>query len=166
MGDGMYAPAGDLLQLLPQRLDIVVGQRHRAGDAGLDDAHIIIVALVIPLHAVAEAAEALLFDEELDEVDDEGMRPIAEGFLHDGYSNSQTVQTATLPSGGYWGDIGYALLRTFPDRAELTFRQTDFYFNRRWAERPRQKNWLARVNAHDGRQVVFWYDKPGNFYKS
>ena len=91
---------------------------------------------------------------------------IAEGFLHDGYSNSQTVQTATLPSGGYWGDIGYALLRTFPDRAELTFRQTDFYFNRRWAERPRQKNWLARVNAHDGRQVVFWYDKPGNFYKS
>ena len=91
---------------------------------------------------------------------------IAEGFLHDGYSNSQTVQTATLPSGGYWGDIGYALLRTFPDRAELAFRQTDFYFNRRWAERPRQKNWLARVNAHDGRQVVFWYDKPGNFYKS
>ena len=91
---------------------------------------------------------------------------IAEGFLHDGYSNSQTVQTATLPSGGYWGDIGYALLRTFPDRAELAFRQTDFYFNRRWAERPRPKNWLARVNAHDGRQVVFWYDKPGNFYKS
>ena len=90
---------------------------------------------------------------------------VAESFLHDGYSNSQTVQTETLPSGGYWGDIGYALFRTFPDRAELTFRQTDFYFNRRWADRPRPKNWLERVKAHDGRTVTFWYDKPGNFYK-
>jgi hypothetical protein len=90
---------------------------------------------------------------------------IAESFLHDGYSNSQTVQTATLPSGGYWGDIGYALFRTFPDRAELAFRQTDFYFNRRWADRPRPKNWLERVKAHDGRKVTFWYDKPGNFYR-
>ena len=91
---------------------------------------------------------------------------IAEGFLHDGYSNSQTVQTATLPSGGYWGDIGYALFRTFYDRAELTFRQADFYFNRRWADRPRPKNWQERVRMHDGRKVTFWYDKPVNFYKA
>lgn len=90
---------------------------------------------------------------------------IAEGFLHDGYSNSQTVQTATLPSGGFWGDIGYALFRTFPDRAELTFRQTDFYFNRRWTGKPRPKNWIERVKSHDGRKVVFWFDKPANFYK-
>lgn len=89
---------------------------------------------------------------------------VAEGFLHDGWSNSQTVQTATLPSGGYWGDIGYALFRTFEDRAELTFRQTDFYFNRRWQDRPRPKNWRERVRMHDGRTVTFWYDKPGNFY--
>ena len=89
---------------------------------------------------------------------------IAEGFLHDGYANSQTVQTATLPSGGYWGDIGYALFRTFEDRAELTLRQTDFYFNRLWRERPRPENWRERVRLHDGRTVRFWYDKPGNFY--
>lgn len=90
---------------------------------------------------------------------------VADTFLHDGYANSQTVQTATLPSGGFWGDIGYALFRTYADRAELTFRQTDFYFNRRWPDRPRPKNWKERVRMHDGRKVTFWYDKPGNFYK-
>ena len=90
---------------------------------------------------------------------------VAEGFLHDGYVNSRTVQTATLPSGGYWGDIGYALFRTFEDRAELTFRQTDFYFNRLWQDRPRPKNWRERVRMHDGRTMTFWYDKPGNFYE-
>ena len=86
-------------------------------------------------------------------------------FLTDGYGNSQTVQAATLPSGGFWGDIGYALFRTFEDRAELTVRQTDFYFNRRWQGKPRPKNWDERVRAHDGRTVTFWYDKPGNFYR-
>ncbi len=87
-----------------------------------------------------------------------------EGFLHYGYSDSRTVQTATLPSGGFWGDIGYALFKTFEDRAELTVRQTDFYFNRCWHDKPRPKNWTERVKMHDGRKVTFWYDKPGNFY--
>ena len=50
------------------------------------------------------------------------------------------------------------------DRSELTVRQTDFYFNRRWQDKPRPKNWTARVKMHDGRKVTFWYDKPGNFY--
>ena len=88
-----------------------------------------------------------------------------ENFLSDGYANSQTVQTATLPSGGFWGDIGYATFRTFKDRAELTVRQTDFWFNRRWQAKARPKNWTERVKMHDGRKVTFWYDKPGNFYK-
>ena len=79
-------------------------------------------------------------------------------------SRPRTVQTATLPSGGFWGDIGYALFRTFEDRAELTVRQTDFYFNRRWPDKPRPKNWIERIKMHDGRTVTFWYDKPGNFY--
>ena len=87
-----------------------------------------------------------------------------ENFLHNGYSDSRTVQTVTLPSGGFWGDIGYALFRTFEDRAELTVRQTDFYFNRRWSNKPRPKNWTERVKRHDGCKVTFWYDKPGNFY--
>jgi len=87
-------------------------------------------------------------------------------YLHDGYRNSQTVQTATLPSSGYYGDLGYALFRTFEDRAELTLRQDDFYFNQPWPGRPKPKNWQARVEAHRNRKVVFWYDKPDNFYKA
>jgi hypothetical protein len=90
----------------------------------------------------------------------------ADGFLHDGYADSRTVQTATLPSGGFWGDIGYALFRTFPDRAELTVRQRAFWFNRPWAEKPRPKNWRERVDRHDGATVTFWYDKPGNFHRT
>lgn len=88
----------------------------------------------------------------------------AEHYLHDGtYGNSQTVQTATLPSAGFYGDLGYALFRTFPDRAELTLRQTDFFFNRPWPDRPRPKNWLERVRRHRAASVTFWYDKPENF---
>lgn len=87
-----------------------------------------------------------------------------ESFLHYGYGDSRTVQTATLPSGGFWGDIGYALFKTLEDRAELTVRQTDFYFNRRWQDKPRPKNRTERVKSHDGRKVTFWYDKPTNFY--
>lgn len=87
-----------------------------------------------------------------------------ESFLHYGYGDSRTVQTATLPSGGFWGDIGYALFKTFNDHAELTVRQTDFWFNRRWQGKPCPKNWAERVRMHDGRKVTFWYDKPGNFY--
>lgn len=88
-------------------------------------------------------------------------------YLHDGtYGNSQTVQTAILPSSGFWGDIGYALFRTFEDRAELTLRQDDFFFNRSWPDRPRPKNWQSRIDAHQGAKVVFYYEKPGNFWHS
>ena len=73
-----------------------------------------------------------------------------ENFLHYGYSDSRTVQTATLPSGGFWGDIGYALFRTFDDRAELTVRQTDFYFNRRASSRARSSSSDAACSASDG----------------
>ncbi len=90
---------------------------------------------------------------------------VEEGFLHYGYGDSRTVQTATLPSAGYWGDIGYAFFKTFEDRAELTVRQTDFFFNRLWAEKPRPKSWLERVRMHNGRKTTFWYDKPDNYYQ-
>lgn len=90
----------------------------------------------------------------------------ADNFVHDGtYGNSQTVQTATLPSGGFYGDLGYAVFRTFDDRAELTLRQDDFFFNRDW-DRPRPKSWRARVEAHRNAKTVFYYEKPGNFYRS
>lgn len=88
----------------------------------------------------------------------------ADGYLHDGtYQNSQTVQMATLPSGGFYGDLGYALFQTFKDRAELTLKQDDFFFNRDWKE-PRPKNWQQRVKSHKNAKIVFWYEKARNFY--
>ena len=33
-----------------------------------------------------------------------------------------------LPSTGHWGDIGFATMRTFPDRVEITNHQNDFFF--------------------------------------
>ena len=65
----------------------------------------------------------------------------------------------------HFGKVNLTLFKTFPDRAELTVRQTDFWFNRRWPEKPRPKNWRERVIRHDGRTITFWYDKPSNFYK-
>ena len=90
----------------------------------------------------------------------------ADNFVHDGtYGNSQTVQTATLPSSGFYGDLGYAVFRTFDDRAELVLRQDDFFFNRDW-DSPRPRSWRARVEAHRNAKTVFYYEKPGNFYRS
>ena len=122
-----------------------VGAHHRAQEVG-----------IVPELVAAPTVYGYIFGHE---------HIWADGFLHDGYANSRTVQTATLPSGGFWGDIGYALFKTFPDRAELTVRQTDFWFNRRWPEKPRPKNWRERVRRHDGRTITFWYDKPPDFYK-
>ena len=62
-----------------------------------------------------------------------------------------------------YGDVGYSVFRVFTDRAELTLRQDDFFFNRDWPK-PRPKSWLARVEAHRNAKIVFPYEKPGNFY--
>jgi len=45
------------------------------------------------------------------------------------YGDRRIVRTAWLPSTGWWGDIGYATLRTYDDRAELTMApDNDFFF--------------------------------------
>ena len=43
------------------------------------------------------------------------------------WSDPRIGQTAALPSTGHWGDIGYALLREHPDRAELRLVQYDYF---------------------------------------
>ena len=47
---------------------------------------------------------------------------------HVGYSDRKVYRSACLPSTGWWGDIGFATLRTFPDRAELALVENDFFF--------------------------------------
>ena len=57
------------------------------------------------------------------------------------------------------GDVGSSVFRMFDDRAELTLKQDDFFFNRDWKE-PRPKNRLAHVEAHRNAKIVFYYEKP------
>ena len=44
------------------------------------------------------------------------------------WGNPRIVKMACLPSTGWWGTIGFATLRTFPDRAELALELDDFFF--------------------------------------
>ena len=65
-------------------------------------------------------------------------------------------QTASLPSTGHWGDIGYSLLREYPDRAELQLVQYD-YFSPKPPKpgEPPNPAWQAIVRDHEHARCVF-----------
>jgi len=67
-----------------------------------------------------------------------------------------TFRMLCLPSTGYWGDIGYAVARSFEDRLEVALRIYDFYYPRpaRAGER-RPKCWDAIVKEKKGDVCVF-----------
>ena len=72
---------------------------------------------------------------------------------HKGYGRSHVVRSASLPSTGWWGDIGYATMRTFANRAELSLVETDFFFPRPLAEgekRPREWDEILSENRRGG----------------
>lgn len=50
------------------------------------------------------------------------------GFASRGYGTQAPIREAVLPSTGCWGDIGYAVMRTSPGRAELSLVQNDYFF--------------------------------------
>lgn len=78
---------------------------------------------------------------------------------HKGYGRSHVVRSASLPSTGWWGDIGYATMRTFADRAELSLVETDFFFPRPLAEsekRPREWDEILSENR-SGAVCTFTY---------
>ena len=77
-----------------------------------------------------------------------------------GYTNRQTVRTACVPSAGHFGDIGYCTLDIGPDKAVMTVRQTDHFFNYPCPTAFRQKGWDEVVRENDGRKMTFFYDKP------
>ena len=49
-------------------------------------------------------------------------------FTHNGWNPQHVKPYVGLPSTGHWGDIGFATMRTFPDRVEITNHQNDFFF--------------------------------------
>ena len=52
----------------------------------------------------------------------------ARDFTHNGWNPQHLKPYVGLPSTGHWGDIGFATMRTFPDRVEITNHQNDFFF--------------------------------------
>ena len=48
--------------------------------------------------------------------------------MHNGWDPQHMKPYVGLPSTGHWGDIGFATMRTFPDRVEITNHQNDFFF--------------------------------------
>ena len=52
----------------------------------------------------------------------------ARDFTHNGWNLQHVKPYVGLPSTGHWGDIGFAMMRTFPGRVEITNHQNDFFF--------------------------------------
>ena len=48
--------------------------------------------------------------------------------IHNGWNPHNLKPMVGLPSTGHWGDIGFATMRVFPDRVEITNLQNDFFF--------------------------------------
>jgi len=48
--------------------------------------------------------------------------------MHNGWDPQHVKPYVGLPSTGHWGDIGFATMRTFHDRVEITNHQDDFFF--------------------------------------
>lgn len=72
----------------------------------------------------------------------------------------RVVRKASLPSLGYWGDIGWAEFRTTPERATLTLRQNDFFYARpvgfgEDGVRERPAVWDDIVESHRGANCTF-----------
>lgn len=80
---------------------------------------------------------------------------VTRSLLH--WSDSRVGHTAGLPSTGHWGDIGFALLREYPDRAELSLAQYD-YFSPSPAPDGAAPNpaWQAIVRDNAGARCTFW----------
>ena len=72
------------------------------------------------------------------------------------WSEGRVGQTAGLPSTGHWGDIGYCLLREYPDRAELTLVQYDYFSPKPLsADVAPNPEWQAIVRDNAGKRCTF-----------
>ena len=72
-------------------------------------------------------------------------------WYHKDYVRKHVIRQVGLPSTGWWGNIGFATMRTFPGRAELKFVQNDFFFPHPVAEgetRPSEWDEIVRENAN------------------
>ena len=72
------------------------------------------------------------------------------------WSERRVGQTAAVPSTGHWGDIGYCLLREYPDRAELSLVQYDYFTPKPLpAGAAPNPEWQAIVRDNAGKRCTF-----------
>ena len=72
------------------------------------------------------------------------------------WKGNRIGQTLALPSTGHWGDIGYSLLREYPDRAEVSLVQYDFFTPKPLpAGTPPRADWQAIVRDHANLKCTF-----------
>jgi len=97
--------------------------------------------------------------------------PLAVGYLHGhhhkwmtdwfkkSYGERRIVRVAGMPSTGWWGDIGFTLMRTFDDRAELVMApDNDFFFpNPLKPGEARPPVWDEIRREHAGARCTFVY---------
>lgn len=80
-------------------------------------------------------------------------------WFHKGYSKRHVVRSVCLPSTGWWGTIGFATMRTFEDRAELSLVQNDFFFPKPLKpEEKRPREWDEIMRENEGARCTFTWD--------
>lgn len=86
---------------------------------------------------------------------------VRENLYWGGGTNEDVIPSVMLPTGGAWGEIGLATLRTFPDRAVVTLKMIDMVWHdalRPGEKRPRVYDTI--VADQDGQRVTFPFERP------
>lgn len=72
-------------------------------------------------------------------------------------SRSATFPRLILPSSGYWGDIGYAIARSTPEKLEFSLQIRDFYYPAPMAKGERKpKIWIEEIEEKKGGKCSFF----------
>ncbi len=82
-----------------------------------------------------------------------------QAYLFSGYSHTTVVRSQGMPSFGIDRDVGYALMRSLPDRVELKYVARDYYFPRMVAAEERPPLWDDIVRDNSSRRVAFPFTK-------
>ena len=75
-----------------------------------------------------------------------------------GWNSTEIIREAVLPSTGWWGHIGYAVMRTYADRAVLELKADDFHFPKplkAGEKRPAQWDAIIAENRNQSCTFVF-----------
>ena len=80
-------------------------------------------------------------------------------WAHIGYSKRKVIRVACLPSTGWWGTIGFGVMRTYADRAELALAEgNDFFFPSPLPDgEARPREWDDIIDEETGAKTIFRY---------